>query len=633
MAKSFGRTSLVLASGTLVSRVLGFVKAIVLAQTIGLVGSASADAFANANSLPTSIYSLIAGGLLNAVLVPQIVRATKREDGGREYVNRLITLAIVVLGGLTVVVTIGAPILAWIYGLTLSQEQLGLVIAIAYWCLPQIFFYGLYAVVSEVLNARSVFAPFAWAPALNNVIAIGMLVVFSLLFGADPGGSRAIAEWTPVMVATIGGGTTLGVVAQAGILFFFLRRAGLRYRPDFHFRGTGLSRIGKLAGWSFGLLVVVQITGWLETVAANVAFGAAASLAALQNAMMIFMLPHSIVTVSLTTTMFTSMSEKAANRDTRSVVEDFSRGARSIAMFMIFSAIALMIISPAFARIFDGTDEGMVALAVVLSSLLISLLPYSLLYYVQRVFYAFEDTRSVFLLYALTAPLQLIGILVVSMTVDIEYLVMSLALVQSATTVLRFLVMIRVLRKRLGTIDGPELLRAVIRFAAFAVPTVIVGAGIMWLLGGYTYGGWARGGISAALITCIASGFAMVLVFFGLALFSRSPELEAFAGPILRRLDGRRGRHSVELHRHSAQAVGAEQFAEQYETLMQHEPMPGYAMGIGSTSQSSPESEMAVSATHFTTELPTRSEMRRYERQKQREEYEKRHAKDDEPLI
>lgn len=631
MAKSFGRTSLVLASGTLVSRVLGFIKAIVLAQTIGLVGSASADAFANANSLPSNIYSLIAGGLLNAVLVPQIVRATKREDGGREYVNRLITLALVVLGSLTIVVTIGAPVLSWIYGVTLSGEQLGLVIAFAYWCLPQIFFYGLYAVVSEVLNARSIFAPFAWAPALNNVIAIGMLILFSVVFGADPSGSREIGDWDPAMIAMLGGGTTVGVIAQAGVLFFFLRKAGLQYRLDFHFRGTGLGRIGKLAGWSFGLLIVVQITGWLETVAANVAFGEAASLAALQNAWMIFMLPHSIVTVSLTTTMFTSLSEKAADKDTKSVISDFSRGARAITMFMIFSAFGLMIISPAFARIFDGSDDGLEALALVMSSALLSLLSYSLLYYVQRVFYAFEDTRSVFLLYALTAPLQLLGIFLVAQLAPVEILVVCLVLVQSLVTWLRFGIMINVLRRRLGSIEAPALIRAFVRFMVFAVPSALVGLLIMWALGGYADGGWARTSILNALITCAVAGTAMAVIYFGIAMATRSPELEPFAGPLIRRIVGRRGRHSVELARHSGAAVNADEFAREHESLV-HQYSPDLGSAFGSSSQTSPASEMAM-ASQLTRESPSRRELREYERKRQREAYEKRHELDDEPLI
>jgi putative peptidoglycan lipid II flippase len=633
MAASLGRTSLILASGTLVSRVLGFVKAIVLAGTIGLVGSASADAFANANSLPSNVDALISGGLLNAVLVPQIIRATKREDGGRVYVNRLLTLAISALAGLTIILTIGAPVLAWIYGITLTPEQLGLVIAFAYWCIPQVFFYGLYAVLSEILNARSIFAPFAWAPALNNIIAIGVLALFGVVFGADATGSRVIEDWTPGMIALLGGGTTLGVVVQAVVLFFFLKRAGFAYRPDFHFRGTGLGRIGKLAGWSFGVLIIVQLTGWIETLGANVAFGTAASLAALQNAWMIFMLPHSIITVSLTTTMFTSLSKKAAAHDTDSVVEDFSRGARSISLFMVFCAASLIIISPAFARIFDANEAGLEALALVLSAALIGLLAYSLLYYVQRVFYAFEDTKSVFLLYAYTSPVQLALIGLVAWLVPIEHIVVSLVLVQSFITCCRFVLQSFVLRRRLGSIEGRSIAISTAKFFVLMVPAAIVGIALMWAMGGYTTGGYARGGIFHALVTCAVAGFSMAAVYFGGALLWRLPELETFAGPLIRRIDGTRGRHSAELHRHARRAAGAEKFAEEHGTLLE-EVQADPSAAVASTSQASPEAELVQSALRNTTRsLPSRRELREYEARMRREEYERRVERDDEPLI
>ncbi|UQN14807.1 murein biosynthesis integral membrane protein MurJ [Gulosibacter sp. ACHW.36C] len=633
MATSLGRTSLILASGTLVSRVLGFIKAIVLAGTIGLVGSASADAFANANSLPSNVYALISGGLLNAVLVPQIIRATKREDGGRVYVNRLLTLAITGLAGLTLILTIGAPVLAWIYGITLSPEQLGLVIAFAYWCIPQVFFYGLYAVLSEILNARSMFAPFAWAPALNNIIAIGVLALFSVVFGADATGAREISDWTPDMIAMLGGGTTLGVVVQALVLFLFLKKAGFAYRPDFHFRGTGLGRAGKLAGWSFGVLIIVQLTGWIETLGANVAFGTAASLAALQNAWMIFMLPHSIITVSLTTTMFTSLSHKAAAKDTDSVVDDFSRGARAIALFMVFCAVALIIISPAFARIFDSTEDGLEALALVLSAALIGLLAYSLLYYVQRVFYAFEDTKSVFLLYAYTSPLQLVLIGLVAWLVPVEHIVVSLVLVQSFITCIRFVIQSLTLRKRLGSIDGRNVATSIGRFAGLAVPAAVVGLLLVWVMGGYATGGFARTGLMPALITCAVAGVAMATVYFGLALLLRLPELETFAGPLIRRLDGVRGRHSNELHRHARRAAGADRFAQEYGTLVD-EVQTDLSGSVASTSQAAPELELVQSSMQNSTRsLPSRRELRQYEAKMRREEYERRIERDDEPLI
>lgn len=632
MANSLGRTSLILASGTMVSRALGFVKAIVLAQTIGLVGSVSADGFANANSLPASIYSLIAGGLLNAVLVPQIVRATKQADGGHRYVNRLITLAIVVLGAISIVITVGAPFMAWLYGMTLSGEQLALVVAFAYWCLPQVFFYGLYAVVSEVLNARKIFAPFAWAPVLNNVIAIAGLVMFAWIFGADPTGERTIAEWSPIMIAVLGGMTTLGVVVQAGVLFLFLPKAGLRFRPDFHFRGTGLSKVGALASWSLGLLIVVQITGWIETLATNLAFGEAASLAALQNAWMIFMLPHSIITVSLTTTMFTSLSERVAEGDRSSVIRHISEGSRTITMFMVFSTVALMVISPAFARIFDSTDRGLEALALLLCGAMLSLLPYSWLYFLQRVFYAFEDTRTAFILYSATTPIQLLGIWLATLWLPVETLVLGLVLVQSFTTFLRFTILFFVLRRKLGSIDGRELLRAVLRFVIAAVPTALSGVLIVWMLGAYGSGGWARASILNALITCALAGIVMVIVFFGVAAALRSPELEAFARPLVSRFDKPRGRHSTVTNRHDARTANADDFAEEYGTLVE-ETEVDMSSSVGATMSGTPMSELATAASQHTSELPSRRELRQQVAEQRRAEYLARHQADDEPLI
>ena len=636
MASSVGRTSVILASGTLVSRVLGFIKAIVLAQTIGLVGSASADAFANANSLPANIYALIAGGLLNAVLVPQIVRATKQADGGAKYVNRLITLAIVVLGVITTVLTIGAPIVAWIYGMTLAPEQLALVVAFAFWCLPQAFFYGLYAVVSEVLNARKVFAPFAWAPVLNNVIAIAGLIIFGVVFGFDPTGQdRRIADWDPVMIAVLGGMTTLGVVVQALILFVFLPKAGFRYRPDFHFRGTGLSKVGTLASWSLGTLVITQVAGWIETLGANVAFGQAASLAALQNAWMIFMLPHSIITVSLTTTMFTSMSERVASGDKSSVVPVFSQGARTISLFMVFSTVALMVISPAFARVFDSTEAGLEALAMLLCAALAGLLAFSLLFYVQRVFYAFEDTRAVFMLYLVTAPLQIIGIWLATQLLPVHLIVLGLVAVQSVVTLTRFAIQLLVLRRRLGRVDGHRILHATLRFALFAVPTTIAGALLCWMLGAYTSGGWARTGIAPALITCAVAGIAMAVIYFGLGAWMRTPELDTFLAPVLRRFERPHGRHSTIAHRHTAGTALSETFAETHGSLF--DEAYEYETTIGSTTSVLPTVELATAATHRTTELPSRADVRRYEQEraaaKKRAAYEEQHRRDDETLL
>lgn len=132
------RSSLVMASGTVLSRILGFIRTVVLALTIGVTTDA-ADAFGVANQLPNNVYAIIAGGVLSAVLVPQIVKSRAHDDRGLGYIDRLLTLAIVVFASVTVVATLAAPFLVSLYTTGWTSAQLALATAFAYWCLPQLF--------------------------------------------------------------------------------------------------------------------------------------------------------------------------------------------------------------------------------------------------------------------------------------------------------------------------------------------------------------------------------------------------------------------------------------------------------------------------------------------------------------
>ncbi|GGA68978.1 hypothetical protein GCM10011490_19380 [Pseudoclavibacter endophyticus] len=530
-----GRASMLLASGTLVSRMLGFVKAIVLAQTIGVIGN-GADAFANANMLPSSIYSIIAGGVLNAVLVPQVVRAARHDDGGQQYINRLVTIAIAGLAGIALIATIAVPLIARLYGFSIEDpDLLTLVIALAYWCMPQIFFYGLYAVLGEVLNARGLFGPFTWAPVLNNVIGIGFLVLFSVIYGADPTGDRPISEWTPDMIALLGSTTTAGVACQALILFVFWRRVGLTYRPDFRWRGTGLGKAGKLIGWTFGMLLVLQFSGLIETIVLNIAAGKAVSVAAFQNAYLIFVLPHSIITVSIATAYFTRMSAAAGENRLGDLVRDFSGGARLIGLFIVFSAWAIAVISPPFARIFESTQEGVTDIAIVLCCFLIGLVSFCGLFLVQRAFFALEDTRTQFWVFLATMPLHVFG-MALAATLEVHMIAAGLALSQSAVSVVRLVILLVLLRLRIGHLDLRRIARSYVRFAIGGLAAAAVGFGLMWMLGAYVDDGFARSGIGPALLGCAAGGGVMALVYLVTMFAMRSPELREGLDPLLRRV-------------------------------------------------------------------------------------------------
>ena len=252
--QSIGRAGAIMASGTLVSRMLGLVRAALLTGVIGTTGYA-ADAFTAANSLPNTFYLLIAGGAVNAIFVPQIVRAKLRPDGD-DFVNRIITISLALLAGATVVMTLLAPLAVRLYYNVDNSQALGLATVFAVICLPQIFFYGLYTILGQVLNAHGRFAGYMWAPALANIVAIVGLVWFQR---AGFPTAAAPADWTTEMIVVLAGSATLSIIVQAVSLIFPLRRIGFRYHPVWGIRGHGLGEVSTVAKWTFGSIVVSSL--------------------------------------------------------------------------------------------------------------------------------------------------------------------------------------------------------------------------------------------------------------------------------------------------------------------------------------------------------------------------------------
>ncbi|WP_268235202.1 murein biosynthesis integral membrane protein MurJ [Sediminivirga luteola] len=403
--RSLARSSAIMTAGTLVSRLLGFAKTMLLVTAIGVTVGGAADAFDVANKVPNNIYMLLAGGVLNAVLVPQLVRAAKRDDGGQDFTDRLLTLAIGLLLILTVAFTAAAGLMVRIYANsgTWSDEQLALATAFAYWCLPQIFFYGLYTLLGQVLNSRESFGPYMWAPVLNNVVAIAGIIAFILLFGPGPEGEHAVGTWTGGKIALLAGTATLGVVAQALILIWPLRRIGFSFRPRFGWRGVGLSIAGRVAGWTFAAVLVGQL-GYIAVsqVASTATSGAqgdvSASNAAYSVSYLIFMLPHSLIAVSIATALFTPMSRNAAAGDVSAVRGSLTMGLRTVAIVNFLATACVLVLAPQIAYVVAGGSIAQAeAIGHVLQAMILGLVPFSSAYLLQRVYYAYEDARTPFL--------------------------------------------------------------------------------------------------------------------------------------------------------------------------------------------------------------------------------------------
>jgi len=529
-----GRASLFLASGTLVSRVLGFVKAIVLAGTIGVVPSISADAFAVANGLPNTVYVIVAGGVLSAVLVPQIVRASAHADGGTGYINKLLTLAMVILLGATLLATALAPLLTSLYAGS-NADILPLAIAFAWWCMPQIFFYGLYTLLGEVLNARRSFGPFTWVPVLNNIVAIAGLVVFGFAFGFDPDGARGVDDWTSGMVALLAGSATLGIAVQALVLFWFWRRVGLRFRPDFAWRGVGLRTAGRLAGWTFGMLLLTTLAGIVQTRVLFTASGQGASVAAFDTAWLVFMLPHSVITVSIATAYFTRMSEHAAIDNLHEVRSDLSSAVRGVLVILALAAAGLIVVAYPFGAVFQTGFAAASAIGNILIALAIGLVAFSLLFVVQRTFYALNDTRTPFFF-------TLFQVIVFSIAafscllLPLEWIGVGVAVATTLAVLAQFVLATVLLRRRLGTLDGRRIGGAVARSLLALVVPVIVGLALLVVLGGTTEGGYAVSSRIGAIVSMVVIGIVMSGLYFGGLWLLKSPEFRGFAEPAIARL-------------------------------------------------------------------------------------------------
>src|SRR3954467_13489806 len=221
-------SSAVMASGTIVSRMSGYVRNLLLAAAIG--NELHADLFNIGNTIPNMLYILLAGGVVNAVLVPQLVRAQKNDpDGGAAYTNRIITLALLFLGTVTVLLVIAAPLVMRLY-LNSSYDDPGLAaqrdssLRSARLCLPQVFFYGMFVLLGQVLNAGGRLGPMMWAPIANNVIAIVVLVLSLFWFGALSKGGGCTA-FTSAQELVLGGGAALGIIAQVAVLLPVLKAA------------------------------------------------------------------------------------------------------------------------------------------------------------------------------------------------------------------------------------------------------------------------------------------------------------------------------------------------------------------------------------------------------------------------
>jgi putative peptidoglycan lipid II flippase len=409
--------------GSVASRVLGVVRNGLITAIIG--ASFAGDAFSLANTLPNVLYVLAAGGILNAVLIPSLARAMKLEDGGQEFTDRVITVALTGMAVITIAVMAGASGFVWLLARNSSPEFKDLALAFSLICLPQIFFYGLFALLGQILNARGRFGAFAWAPFLANVVAVAGLLLFIVLFPSHPRrggvpGPRTPEEWTGPMIWLFAGSATLSVIVQALSLVPALRRTGFHYRPRWGLRGVGLGGVSRLAMWAFYGLAISQLGFFISQGALNNATAAGEHLglddlvrgpAAYAVAFTLFMLPHAFVTVSIITALFPRFSAAAASGDDDSLKRDFRTGlTMPLVANVPIMAFVMVLAGPIVALLNPGLDPRSVQVsASVLVIMILGLVPFGIDLLCYRMFFALEDGRPTVTMQVLLTGISLLA--------------------------------------------------------------------------------------------------------------------------------------------------------------------------------------------------------------------------------
>jgi len=485
--------SAVMAAGTAVSRLSGYVRSVLLVAALG--GLLRADLFTIANTLPNMVYILLAGGVFNAVLVPQLVRAQAGEDGGAAYTNRVITLAALFLGGVTILLVAIAP---WLLRLYLDSAylepdraaHLASIVDLTRWCLPQVFFYGMFVLVGQVLNARGTFGPMMWAPIANNLIAVAMLATYLVTYG-EAQGDELVAAYGTGQEVLLGLGSTLGIVAQFLILLPYLRRAGFHYRARFDFRDAGLGHTLRLGTWTV-LFVVVNQLAYLVVV--KLASGGTADggegtgYTVYQNSFLIMMVPHAIVTVSLATAVLPRLSALASEDRPRELALTLSRTLRSSLAIVLPVAALMPLLARDVAGVLFGWGAGEETVHLFAPSLALfapGLVFFTVHYFMLRGFYSLEQTRLVFLVQCVIAATNIAAAVLLVRAADPTGTSPALVTAYAVAYAVGAAISYAVLRRTLGGLDTPRLLRFLVRAllacagAALAAWLVTRGLGVL----------------------------------------------------------------------------------------------------------------------------------------------------------
>nr|WP_236809288.1 murein biosynthesis integral membrane protein MurJ [Amycolatopsis albispora] len=520
LAKSSGR----MAIATLTSRITGFAWKVMLGWVAGL--GIIYDSFTVANTLPLIINELLLGGVLTSVVVPLLVRSQDDEDGGEAYTQRLLTMATTVLLIGTVLSVAFAP---QVTGLLMSDGEdanPALATWFAYLLLPGLLFYGLFAVLSAILNAKQIFGPAQWAPVINNLVIFVTIGLYAILPG-DP--TLVPSKMSEPKVLVLGLGVLTAMTVQALFLLPALKRSGFKFKWRWGL-DSRLKEFSGLAMWIFAYVAISQVGMIINT---NVlTSGQAGGVSIYSNAWLLFQLPYGVIGVSLLTAIMPRMSRAAADGETKKLVADLSYASRISTVMLVPISAVMTVAGTSIGVALFAMGKGELADAERLGQALavsaFGLLPYALVMLQMRVFYAMKDSRTPTLIMVVMTGVKIPLLYLASALLAPQHIVLGVMMVNSLVFVIGAIMGQVWLWVRLGNLRSKRVLGVIL----FTVVASAAGVGAALVVGMIVPD--ALGATLQAWVKLVLQGVVGIGVSFGVLMALKVEELKPATSRITR---------------------------------------------------------------------------------------------------
>ncbi|WP_233532657.1 murein biosynthesis integral membrane protein MurJ [Antrihabitans sp. YC2-6] len=523
-----------IAIATLISRITGFLKQMLL---LTVLGGAVASSFTVASQIPNMISELVLGAVLTAIVVPVLVRAEKDDlDGGAGFTRRLVTSAVLLLGAAALLATAAAPLLTThVFLSDDGQVDTELTTALSFLLLPAILFYGMTALLTAILNTRQDFKPGAWAPVLNNIVVISVLGIYLLVPGDN--------DLNPVRMSdpkllVLGGGVTLGVIVQALSLVPAIRRQHIDLRPLFGID----ARLKQFGGMALAIIVYVLISQSGFIFATRISSHAdKAGPAIYNNAWLLLQLPYGVLGVTVLTAIMPRLSRNAAANDTPAVVDDLAIATRLTMIALIPVITLLTFAGPEVGHALYGYGnfgEGDAArLGHAVSWSAFTLIPYAMVLIHLRVFYAREQAWTpTWIILGITAVKIALSALAPVVADSDEQVVSYLGVANGLGFFTGAVIGGLLLRRQLGHLE----MRSVAKTVWLVLVASLAGAGVMKLAdwGLHLDNLSARFGGPGSGIRVAIGGMLMAVTTFTILRVAKVEEIVAITVALRRRLGG-----------------------------------------------------------------------------------------------